>query len=81
MFYAYGMVVIQAFNGAGDTITPTKINFFCFWLLQLPLAYLAAFMLDWGPVGIFVAITMAEVLIAITGIYFFRKGKWKTTDV
>lgn len=81
LFYAYGMVVIQAFNGAGDTITPTKINFFCFWLFQLPIAYLAAFMLDWGPLGVFVAITVAEVLIAVTGIYYFRKGKWKTTAV
>jgi putative MATE family efflux protein len=81
LFYAYGMVVIQAFNGAGDTVTPTKINFFCFWLFQLPLAYLAAFILDWGPVGVFVAITLAEVLIAIIGILYFRKGKWKTTAV
>jgi putative MATE family efflux protein len=81
LFYAYGMVVIQAFNGAGDTVTPTKINFFCFWLFQLPLAFLAAFILDWGPVGVFVAITLAEVLIAIIGILYFRKGKWKTTAV
>ncbi|XLS30550.1 MATE family efflux transporter [Flavobacteriaceae bacterium M23B6Z8] len=81
LFYAYGMVVIQAFNGAGDTRTPTVINFFCFWLFQLPIAYLAAFVLDWGPMGVFIAITLAEVLIAITGIIYFRKGRWKTTEV
>ncbi|WP_340201817.1 MATE family efflux transporter [Ascidiimonas sp. W6] len=81
LFYAYGMVVIQAFNGAGDTRTPAFINFFCFWLFQLPIAYLAAFVLNWGPMGVFVAITLAQVLIAGTGIFYFKKGRWKTTTV
>ena len=79
--YAYGMVVIQSFNGSGDTYTPTLINFICFWLFQLPFAYLMAIVLDYGPKGVFWAITLAEILIAVIGIWFFRKGKWKTTKV
>lgn len=67
----------QAFNGAGDNRTPTVINFFCFWLFQLPLAYLAAFTMNWGPIGVFGAITLAEIAIAITAILLFKKGKWK----
>jgi len=81
IFYAYGMVVTQSFNGAGDTRTPTVINFFCFWVFQLPFAYLAAFTFDWGPSGIFIAITLAEILIAIVSVWLFRKGKWKTVQV
>lgn len=81
IFYAYGMVITQSFNGAGDTRTPTVINFFCFWVFQLPFAYLAAFTFDWGPSGVFVAITLAEVLIAGVSIWLFRKGKWKTVQV
>ena len=81
LFYAYGMVVIQAFNGAGDTKTPTIINFFCFWLFQLPLAYLTAITFDFGPLGVLLAITIAEVLIAVASIFWFRKGKWKTVKV
>ena len=81
IFYAYGMVVTQSFNGAGDTKTPTIINFFCFWVFQLPFAYLAAITFDWGPMGVFIAITLAEVLIAVTSIVLFRKGKWKSVKV
>lgn len=81
VFYGYGMVVIQSFNGAGDTKTPTYINFMCFWLFQLPFAYLMGISLDIGPLGVFGAITLAEVLIAIIGIIWFRKGKWKTIKV
>lgn len=79
--YAYGMVVIQSFNGSGDTKTPTYINFVCFWLFQLPFAYLMAITLNFGPIGVFLAITLAEVLIAILGIWLFKKGKWKTIKV
>lgn len=79
--YAYGMVIIQAFNGAGDTRTPTIINFFCFWLFQLPFAYLAAISLDMGVLGVLLAITIAEVLIAVIGIILFKKGKWKAVKV
>ncbi len=81
VFYAYGMVIIQSFNGAGDTKTPTIINFFCFWVFQLPFAYLAALVFDWGAMGVFLAITFAEVLIAVIGIIWFRKGKWKEMKV
>ena len=81
VFYGYGMVVIQSFNGAGDTKTPTYINFVCFWLFQLPLAYITAIWLDLGPLGVFISITLAEVLIAIVGIWLFKKGKWKTVQV
>ena len=81
IFYAYGMVIINSFNGAGDTKTPTWINFICFWVFQLPLAYLSALFFDLGPVGVFVSITLAEILIAVIGIYWFKKGYWKTVKV
>ncbi len=81
IFYGYGMVVINAFNGAGDTKTPTYINFVCFWLLQLPFAYVMAITLDFGPSGVFWAITLAEVLIAVIAIIWFKKGNWKRVEV
>ncbi len=81
IFYGYGMVVINAFNGAGDTKTPTYINFVCFWLLQLPFAYFMAVTLNFGPSGVFWAITLAEVLIAIIAVVWFKKGTWKTIKV
>ncbi|WP_347925507.1 MATE family efflux transporter [Pontimicrobium sp. SW4] len=81
VFYGYGMVVINAFNGSGDTKTPTYINFVCFWLFQLPFAYLMAITLDYGPIGVFAAITLAEVLIAVIGVIWFKKGKWKLVEV
>ncbi|MCH2194799.1 MATE family efflux transporter [Kordia sp.] len=81
IFYGYGMVVIQSFNGAGDTKTPTVINFFCFWAFQLPFAYLMAIYFDLGPQGVFWAITFAQVLIAIVGIFVFKQGKWKAVEV
>ncbi|NMH86164.1 MATE family efflux transporter [Flavivirga algicola] len=81
IFYGYAMVVVNAFNGAGDTKTPTYINFVCFWLLQLPFAYVMAITLDFGPVGVFWAITLAEILIAIVSIIWFKKGHWKAVKV
>lgn len=81
VFYGYGMVIINAFNGAGDTKTPTWINFLCFWLFQLPFAYLMALTFDFGPIGVFLAITLAEVLITVIGILWFKKGHWKTVNV
>lgn len=81
VFYAYGMVLIQSFNGAGDTKTPTIINFFCFWLFQLPLAYLLALELEWGPLGVYLAITIAEALIAVVAMWWFKKGRWKLVQV
>ena len=81
IFYGYGMVVINAFNGSGDTKTPTYINFVCFWLFQLPLAYLLAITLDVGPLGVFISITLAEILIAIIAMVWFKKGNWKLVKV
>ncbi|UOY06243.1 MATE family efflux transporter [Muricauda sp. SCSIO 64092] len=81
IFYAYGMVVTNAFNGSGDTQTPTKINLISFWLFQLPLAYLLALVLGFGAMGVFIAITTAEVLLAIIAIVWFRKGNWKAVQV
>ena len=81
IFYAYGMVISQAFNGAGDTRTPTIINFFCFWMFEIPLAYILAINLGFGPAGIFSAITAAIILMAFVCIYLFRQGKWKTTQI
>ncbi len=79
--YAMGMVMTQAFNGSGDTITPTWINFFCFWLFEIPLAYLLAIVLDMKIHGISIAIVAAETALTLTAWYFFRKGKWKLTKV
>ena len=80
-FYAIGMIVVQAFNGAGDTMTPTKINFFCYWLFQIPLAIFLAKYVDMGATGVFLAITLAESLIAVVGVLVFRRGHWKTKMV
>ncbi|EAR15402.1 MATE family efflux transporter [Robiginitalea biformata] len=81
LFYAYGMVVTQAFNGSGDTRTPTRINLVAFWLFQLPFAYVASQTLEMGPMGVFLAITLAEVLLSVLAVVAFRKGKWKTFQV
>jgi len=79
--FGFGMVLVQAFNGAGDTTTPTWINLFCYWLLQIPLAYLLSTTYGWGPRGVFVTIAISQSMIALVGIYFFRRGGWKTRSV
>jgi len=79
--YAWGMVMVQAFNGAGDTTTPTWINLCCYWLFQIPLAYVLARSLGHGVQGVFWAIPIAEMMIAAAGVYFFRRGAWKTRMV
>ncbi|MBC2840395.1 MATE family efflux transporter [Robiginitalea sp. SC105] len=81
LFYAYGMVVTQAFNGSGDTRTPTRINLVAFWVFQLPFAYLASRTLHMGPMGVFLAITLAEVLLSVLAVIAFRKGRWKSFQV
>jgi putative MATE family efflux protein len=81
IFYGIAMVMIQALNGAGDTRTPTWINFIGFWLFQIPLAYFMAKGLDWGPTGAFIAVPVAETAIAIAAWILFKKGKWKKVVV
>jgi Na+-driven multidrug efflux pump len=75
------MVVIQALNGAGDTRTPSLLNFICFWLVQIPLAYWLATSVGWGPVGVFWAIVAGESLLSILSVMVFRAGKWKLNKV
>jgi putative MATE family efflux protein len=77
VFYAFGMVVVQAFNGAGDTFTPTVINLWCFWFWEIPLAYVLARPLGWGPKGVFSAIAIAFSTLAVVGFLTFRRGRWK----
>jgi putative MATE family efflux protein len=81
VFYGIGMVLVNAFNGAGDTWTPTWINFFGFWLFQIPLAYLLARHYNMGATGVFIAVPVAETAICIAGFVLFKKGKWKTIKV
>ncbi|WP_143961375.1 MATE family efflux transporter [Litoribacter populi] len=82
-FFVYGwwMVSAQAFNGAGDTVTPTKINFVFFWLIQIPLAYGLAIWLDWGHVGVFWAIFYSETSVGLFTLWLFSKGSWKRVKV
>ena len=81
IFYGIGMVLINTFNGAGDTWTPTGINFFGFWLFQIPLAYVLAKHFNMGPTGVFIAIPVAETAITLAGIFFYKRGKWKRVQV
>jgi putative MATE family efflux protein len=81
LFYALGMVMEQAFNGAGDTMTPTFINFVCYWLCQIPLAWVLAVSLELGPRGVFWAIMVSETLLAVIGVAFFRRGRWKKRQI
>ena len=81
LFYAYGMVLTQSFNGAGDTWTPTWINLACFWFWQVPLAWLLAIRLEMGPRGVYIAITVAFSTLAVVSGVVFRKGRWKRRRV
>jgi len=79
--YAYGMVMLQAFNGAGDTVTPTIVNFFGFWLLEIPLAWWLAMHVGLHSNGVFWSIVIAECSIAAAGIVLFKRGKWKVQKI
>jgi putative MATE family efflux protein len=81
IFYGIGMVMIQSLNGAGDTRTPTWINFIGFWLFQIPFAWMLAKVFNMGPTGAFIAVPVAETFIALAAWYYFKKGKWKEVKV
>lgn len=81
VFYAWGMVLAQAFNGAGDTRTPTVLNFACFWCFQVPLAWLLSGRGGLGPDGVFWAVCGAESVLAIAAFLLFRRGKWKSIEL
>ena len=81
VFYGYGMVMASAFNGAGDTWTPTKLNIICFWVLQIPGAWMLSQWTELREVGVFIAVTLAESILAVLAMWYFRQGKWKTAQV
>ena len=81
LFYAYGMVISSSFNGAGDTVSPTLLNLFCFWLFEIPLAYLLALRFGLGPHGVFIAMALAFSMLAVASALVFRRGTWKTRVV
>ena len=79
--YGLGMVVVHSFNGAGDTATPTFINLFCFWMLEIPLAYILALPLGLEEQGVYIAILAAETMMTVAAVVLFRRGRWKTREV
>jgi Na+-driven multidrug efflux pump len=79
--YAVGMIVIQSLNGAGDTRTPSLLNFICFWTIQIPLAFWLATTAGIGPNGVFWAIVIAESALTLLGVAAFRRGVWKLKEV
>jgi putative MATE family efflux protein len=81
VFFATGMVVTQAFNGAGDTRTPTLFNLIAFWMLQIPLAYLLALHWEFGTKGVYLAIIISESILAVMAVLVFRRGKWKLQEI
>ncbi|MFZ1692903.1 MAG: MATE family efflux transporter [Flavobacteriales bacterium] len=80
-FYGYGMVLAQAFNGAGDSLTPTWLNALCFWAIEIPLAYLLAIIAGLGPAGVFASVAISESILAVLSGILFQRGKWKLAQV
>jgi len=81
IFFAYGMVISQSFNGAGDTLTPTLINFICYWIVQIPLAWITAVFFGFEGTGVYFSIAFSLSLLAIISIILFKRGKWKAVHV
>lgn len=79
--YGFGMVLVNSFNGAGDTTTPLKINFFAFWIIEIPLAWILAIKSGMNEQGVFWAIVIAESTMTITAYFVFRRGRWKLKEV
>jgi Na+-driven multidrug efflux pump len=79
--YAYGMVMLQAFNGAGDTRTPTWVNLLGYWVLEIPLAYALAISFGWRSNGVYLAILMSECAIAAVSVIIFSRGRWKAERI
>jgi len=79
--FGYAMVISQAFNGAGDTRTPTIVNLICFWMIEIPLGYFLALTVGWGLAGVCWAVVIAETLVSILIILLFLQGKWKKFEV
>lgn len=79
--YAVGMIIVQAMNGAGDTWTPSLLNFICFWLVEIPLAYGLATGAGFGPNGVFWSIVVSESLLTALGVIVFRRGRWRAQRV
>jgi putative MATE family efflux protein len=79
--YGWWMVSVQAFNGSGDTRTPTKLNLVFFWFIEIPLSYLLAIVFDWGYTGVFWGVFIAETSVGIVTLWLFSKGGWKTVRV
>jgi len=77
VFYSWGMVFTNAFNGAGDTVTPTWLNAICFWMLQIPMAWILANEVGWGPDGVFWSVAIAESILTVMAGLVFRRGRWK----
>ncbi|WP_232830119.1 MATE family efflux transporter [Lewinella sp. IMCC34191] len=81
VMFGLGLIPVQAFNGAGDTATPTLLNFVCFWLIEIPLSYYLAVTMGYAVEGVIWAVVIAEVILAIVALWLFRRGKWKLKEI